>query len=128
MPNKNRAPPGQLLLAFAAERIISKKMNEALWFLIHDGKLLFCNEASGPVLPRAARPPLPVSSESGPLERLDNAPCRAAALEGDVPEGWLALDLFEVNKRFGRELYSRGGRAAQLAYWRKNSRFCPVCS
>ena len=108
-------------------------MNETLWLIIYDGKLLFADKpdgeaTGGQVLPRAAQPPLPVCGEIMPVGELQNLPCRAAVFSGELPPGWLALDLFEVNKRFGRELYLKAGRAAQLAYWQKNSRFCPVCA
>lgn len=101
--------------------------NEAFWFIIHEGKLLLPHGGGKPALPRSALAPLPLDGEMTDMGEFGGLPCRAGLLSGPVPEGWLALDLFTVNDSFGREFFLKAGWAAQLAYWRQNSRFCPVC-
>lgn len=100
------------------------------WFIIYDGSLLCW---PGPKLPHTkdAEPPpgIILSGEvmdiGGP-HGLGGQPCRAA-VAASKPGGWLALSLLEVHEAFGQEVYLLAAKAVQLAYWRQNSQFCPVC-
>lgn len=102
-------------------------VDETAWFIIHKGKLLLRDEKGVPALPRSASSPLPLSGEVVDMGAFDGLPSRAGMAGGEPPGGWLALDLFAVNEAFGREFFIKAGRAAQLAYWQRNSRFCPAC-
>lgn len=101
--------------------------DERFWFIIHEGKLLLAGGQNAPDVPRASAAPLPLSGEVMDMGEYRGLPCLAGVAAGEPAEGWLALDLFEVNRRYERDLYLKAARASQLAYWQQNSRFCPVC-
>lgn len=98
----------------------------AIWFIACEGKVLLEKHAEERRFPQSARPPLPLDGEVINIGCINGTPCLAGATSS-APEGWDAPSLLEVNELFGREFYLKAGRAAQLAHWRKNSRFCPVC-
>lgn len=102
-------------------------MPEILWFIIFEDKLLLREGDNGPLPPRSSAAPLTLTGEVVDMGELGGLPCRAALTERLPAEGWLALDLRAAYRLLEPAVYLKAARAAQLAYWRRNSRFCPAC-
>ena len=60
---------------------------------------------------------------------LNGIPCMTCEVEADIviPEAWHALSLWGLFERLDEVAYAVVGYALQLLYWRRTSRFCPVC-
>lgn len=59
----------------------------------------------------------------------EGVPCVACEVGPDfvIPAGWRVLSLRELYGHLDESAYSIVGYATQLLYWRRTSRFCPVC-
>ena len=102
----------------------------ARWLLFRDGALLLRESEDGLTLlrtqdlPAEARPDGPVY-----LGTLGGVPCLAAEIAPDapIPSGLTALSLRALYGKLSETEYALAGYASQILYWRRTSRFCPVC-
>ena len=104
------------------------RYENTLWLLFQDGKLLVRDEAGEISLPRN----LPVSHISAdPIHLAESADSSCLTDElGEqlpVPEGFQLLSLRDLYGLLSDADYELAGYASEIVYWRRTSKFCPVC-
>ena len=57
----------------------------------------------------------------------DGAPCRAAEIEGDAPDGWTFAGLRSLFSVLPEPLFRVAGRALMIVDWARSHRFCGRC-
>ena len=97
------------------------------FFLFYKGDLLLTSALAVPCCES-----LPVSlSEGQTLHRLPDLnghPCRTANLDAPVTaEGWTMMPLRETFDHLPTDVYGMAGKAYEILYWDKNTRFCGIC-
>ena len=102
----------------------------SLWAVFRDGDIVMREETGGLRLLRNGDLPQSWADEpSVYLGTLDGQACLAIeiAAETPLPSSAEAVSLRALYGRTSDIEYSLAGYATQLLYWRKTSRFCPVC-
>jgi len=101
----------------------------ALWLPFFKGDLLVHDNAGAVSLHHGAPGSVEALKLSAPLYlgTLGGLPCLAAEADLDVPDGWSAVNLRSLFGKVSDAEYSLAGYAAQILYWLRTSRFCPVC-
>lgn len=99
-----------------------------LWLLLREGELLLRTDGT---LPQGAPLPAELPAQTTP-RRLPgtqtDAPCYYAAWESsDVPEGYCFVELRKAYKLLPRNHYDQAGKARELLYWDKQTRYCGAC-
>lgn len=98
------------------------------WFIFYNDQLLLQKQNETYLVPCGETPPVAIS-HSLEVPAAEGRPGRTASVEMPVDLGpsfvWMGLraswDCLEDTS------YKRAGRASELLYWDRNSRFCPVC-
>lgn len=100
----------------------------AYWFIFFNNQLLLQKKDKQDTIPVREDSPVPVSVRHQ-VGTLNGLPCVAAAV--DVPleetDELIPIDLRASFDYLERPLYDMAGKASQILYWDKHSRFCPVC-
>ena len=104
----------------------------ALWLPFWKGELLVHSGSDGTVrLHHGTAGSVEALGLSTPLYlgTLGGTPCLAAEADpdGDVPDGWTAINLRGLFGKVPDAEYSLAGYASQVLHWRRTSVFCPVC-
>lgn len=107
------------------------------WFLFHNGKLLLQKEEEKYTLPCGENPPLAPANPSFEAGEWGGIPCRTAEIDCETPslpdsspdEGeqfqWIGLrDSYDL---IPHAAYRIAGKAEELLFWDRNTRFCPAC-
>ncbi len=98
------------------------------WFVFFGDSLLLKKEGESYTIPCSVASPVPVKNilEVYPFQ---GAPCRAAtvdALPEEIPD-FLFMGLRASYDLLDEGLYAVAGKAYELVYWDRHSRFCPAC-
>ncbi len=99
------------------------------WFLFKGSDLLVRVNDGLAEVPVAADPAslgftAPVVLHVG---NADGAPCRAAEIAGDAPDGWNFAGLRSLFSVLPEPLFRVAGRALMLVEWERTNRFCGRC-
>ncbi len=99
-----------------------------LWFLFYKDQLLLQKENDTYTIPYGENPPVPVT-RSLAVDYRDESPARTAELDAQVEESdrYVHIGLRASWDYIPKACYDKAGKAYQLLYWDKHSRFCPVC-
>ncbi len=108
--------------------MLSQPETPAYWFLFDDNRILLQKENESFTIPAGTCPPYPVSNELE-VSFPDATPCRTALLLVTVEETdcFVLMDLRTSWNVLPPALYQKAGKASQMLYWDKHSRFCSVC-
>lgn len=103
----------------------------AIWVAFRNNELLLMAEGDRAAMLQGG-PEVLGDLQAGPplyLGTLNDVPCLACELapEAALPEGLTSLGLRALFGRLDEPQYALAGYAAQLLYWERTSRFCPVC-
>ncbi len=106
----------------------AEKSAEPLWLLLHEGALLLRSDGT---LPQGATPPAGLPTDTR-LRRLPGTqadePCYYAEWERpEPPEGYRLVELRKAYKTLPRNHYDKAGKARELLYWDKQTRYCGAC-
>jgi len=98
------------------------------WFIFHEDIVLLQKEADQYTIPFEVNPPIDVDY-SLEVDFPDGIPCKAAWVSNELEE---TENYYPINLRASWELldhalFEKAGKASQILYWDKNSRFCPAC-
>lgn len=106
------------------------------WFLFWEDRLLLQKEGDRYTLPVGDVPPIAVTF-SIDVPGIGERPGRAASLDssemlvsdggGKTSFSYIWMNLRASWDCLPGELYRKAGKAYQLLYWDRNSRFCPAC-
>jgi len=101
------------------------------WFIFRKDLLLIKNTDEGPEVPDHTVLPLFTGSTAAPhyLGELDDACCycMSAADDAEPPFGYEFHNLRALGSVIDEELFMLAGRASQILYWDKLSRYCGRC-
>lgn len=104
----------------------------AFWFVFRSGDLLVEQHEQRTALPHTEASFLAGALLAPPLYlgTLHNVPCLACEVGADaiVPPGLRAVGLRALFGALDEPTYALAGYAAQVLYWERTSRFCPVCA
>ncbi len=98
------------------------------WFVFFGDRLLLKKDGETYTIPCSVDAPVPVKNVLDVFP-FHGAPCRAAAVDA-LPEetsDFLFMGLRASYDLLDEDLYAVAGKAYELIYWDKHSRFCPVC-
>ncbi|MCF0182882.1 MAG: NAD(+) diphosphatase [Bacteroidaceae bacterium] len=99
-----------------------------LWFVLCRTELLLCRDGERWRLPQGDDAPVAVKHRVQPLPSLDGEECRALTIDSPVAED--ERRMFPLRQTYGMlplAHYNMAGKAAMLAYFDQNTRFCGVC-
>lgn len=101
------------------------------WFVFIGGSVLLRKDASGYSIPLGDEAPTEVKAWSHVLHlpELDGTECRAYSVDSPAYDGdeYVAVGLRESYEKLPLKFYNAAGKAAELLYWDKSTRFCGVC-
>ncbi len=107
------------------------KIEAVWWFVFSKDQLLLEKQNGSLVLPCSTEAPVtpPRGATIHQIATLDNLPCKAFALDGDVEETNLhvAMSLRMAYDALPLSQYNLAGKAFEILHWDHNSRFCSVC-
>jgi NAD+ diphosphatase len=95
------------------------------WFIFNEGKILLKKQGGVYMLPFGVLPP--VKAPKSAYIILDKKAVALPVKSAETPAGFEFVDLRASYDLLGAETFWAAGRAAQMAVWDKNSRFCPCC-
>lgn len=98
------------------------------WFLFYKDRLLLRKEKDVYKIPSGVNPPVPVNRVLE-VDYRTGGSARTAELEAPytADPSYEHIDLRSSWNCICQEDYEKAGKAYQLLYWDKHSRFCPVC-
>ena len=98
------------------------------WYIFYDDKLLLQKRGEGFAIPFGEKAPLPVARML-PVTMPDGTEAMAASLDAplDETEQFRLVGLRASFDCLERSFYDQAGKAYELLYWDKHSRYCPVC-
>lgn len=106
------------------------------WFLFYEDQLLLRKEGDRYTLPVGDVPPVAVTSSMempgigerpGQVASLDTPEMPVPDRESDASASYIWMGLRASWDCLPGDLYRKAGKAYQLLYWDRNSRFCPAC-
>ena len=104
---------------------------ETLWFIFHEGELFITNENGRHAVPCGMRPPIeiPKGANVHAIGEINGIPCKAFSAKRQPPchENGQWTGLRESYDYIDLKQYKMAGKAAQILYWDRNSRYCPAC-
>lgn len=107
------------------------KIETAWWFVFSKDQLLLEKQNGSLVLPRGTSAPVtpPTGTTIHEITILDNLPCKAFAIDGEIEETDLhiAMGLRMAYDALPEPQYQIAGKAFEILHWDHNSRFCSVC-
>lgn len=98
------------------------------WYVFYDDRLLLEKQADGYTIPFAEEPPVQVA-RALPVLMPDGTEAVAAFTEEPLEETerFMPTGLRASYDCLERRLYDQAGKAYEIVYWDKHSRFCPAC-
>ncbi|MDL2277867.1 NAD(+) diphosphatase [Parabacteroides sp. OttesenSCG-928-G07] len=108
---------------------MSVPIRSSYWFLFYENQLLLCKENHSYTIPTGECPPFTISDQITIPIPFQETQAYAGKLTVPVPvDGdYITMDLRSSWSVLDKRLYELAGRASQLLFWDKHSRFCPVC-
>ncbi|MGL5273126.1 MAG: NAD(+) diphosphatase [Phocaeicola sp.] len=112
----------------------NKEEGKSYWFAFHKNELIVEKVGDKYAVPCQVDAPttLPEPDAVHDCGELEGIPCKAYALtdayEGDATNN--AREMMDLRVSYDYlpfDQYYKGGKAVELLYWDKNSRFCPAC-
>lgn len=104
---------------------------ETLWFIFHEGELFITNENGTHAVPCGMRPPIeiPQGANVHAIGEIGGIPCKTFQVSQQPPchENGQWTGLRESYDYIDLKQYKMAGKAAQILYWDRNSRYCPAC-
>lgn len=100
------------------------------WFLFHEGKLLLQKTAAGYTIPCGEKAPLAITNPLFEAGNWNNTPCKTTEIEAETfpaEHNFQWIGLRETYDFIPLQAYRVAGKAFELLFWDKNSRFCPAC-
>ena len=98
------------------------------WYVFYNDQLLLQKKAEGYTIPFTDKAPVAVD-RSLPIEMQDGTEAMVAFTDAPLEETdvFLPMGLRASYDYIDRSLYDQAGKAYEIVYWDKHSRFCPVC-
>lgn len=98
------------------------------WYVFYHDRLLLQKRDGGYAIPFMSESPVAVA-RSLPVEMPDGTVAMAAFADAPLEETelYLPMGLRASFEHLDRPLYDQAGKAYEIAYWDRHSRFCPVC-
>lgn len=98
------------------------------WYVFYNDQLLLQKKAGGYTIPFTDTAPVAVD-RSLPVEMQDGTEAMVAFTDEPLEEtdAFLPMGLRASYDCLDRTLYDQAGKAYEIVYWDKHSRFCPVC-
>ena len=107
-----------------------EKTNNAplYWYVFYNDQLLLQKKADGYVIPCTDEAPVTVA-RSLPVEMRDGTMAMAAFTDAPLEETdvFQPMGLRASYDHIDRYSYDQAGKAYEIVYWDRHSRFCPVC-
>ncbi|MCR5573217.1 MAG: NAD(+) diphosphatase [Bacteroidaceae bacterium] len=104
------------------------------WFVFYNGQLLLKQQGDNLLVPEGDKPPVTVPEGHKVHEVTMNDGVKVKTFEIDGLDGlngindqWKLIGLRDSFNYIPLEDYLCGGKAAQILYWDKHSRYCPTC-
>ena len=98
------------------------------WFVFYNGQLLLQQQGDALQVPEGNDPPVPIPDDHQIHEVTMNNGVKVKTYEVDeVDEDWKLAGLRDSFNYIPLEDYLCGGKAAQILYWDKHSKYCPTC-
>lgn len=98
------------------------------WFIFYNGQLLLQQQGDALQVPEGNDPPVPIPDDHQIHEVTMNNGVKVKTYEVDeVDEDWKLVGLRDSFNYIPLEDYLCGGKAAQILYWDKHSKYCPTC-
>lgn len=112
------------------------------WFVFHKGQLLLQQQGDALRVPEGNEPPVPVPNghqvhevtmnngtkvKTFEIEDIDIQQPTVNSQRSTVNSHWKLIGLRDSFNYIPLEDYLCGGKAAQILYWDKHSRYCPTC-
>ena len=112
------------------------------WFVFHKGQLLLQQQGDALRVPEGNEPPVPVPDghqvhevtmnngtkvKTFEIEDIDIQQSTVNSQRSTVNSHWKLIGLRDSFNYIPLEDYLCGGKAAQILYWDKHSRYCPTC-
>lgn len=95
--------------------------------MFYEEKLVLAvNEAGAPHVVCAAEPPVAPSGLRQHIGAHQGAPCMACTIDA-LPQSFTAVGLRAAYDLIGESLYLLAGKAWQMVYWDRRTRFCSFC-
>jgi NAD+ diphosphatase len=121
-----------LPMAFVADsKSPTVEMDNALWFLVHDKRILIKEERDDYLIPQSSDIK---KLNLAPMEKqlfgsLDGQPCYVTELQdgGQISGAFSFVGLRALFSRFGEDVIQAAGMANQLVRWGQNHRYCGKC-
>lgn len=100
----------------------------AYWFIFFNDQLLLKKEGETYTIPCSIHPPVPVENVLE-VSLFQDIPCRTAVVEAPLEEtpDFLPMGLRASCDYLDGRLHTLSGKAYELIYWDRHSRFCPAC-
>ena len=100
----------------------------AYWFIFFNDQLLLKKEGETYTIPCSIHPPVPVENVLE-VSLFQDIPCRTAVVEAPLEEtpDFLPMGLRASYDYLDGRLHTLSGKAYELIYWDRHSRFCPAC-
>lgn len=102
--------------------------NSVYWFIFFNNQLLVQKKDRTYTIPDSQQPPVSVIRQLK-IGYFNARLCMAATVDVALPEtdDYLPVDLRVSYDFLDKPFYDQAGKAAQLLFWDKNSRYCPAC-
>lgn len=104
---------------------------KSYWFIFYDNRLLLQKQNGKLVIPFENTSPILMdeSIQTHQVTSINNIPCLTYAIETPVEENdeFTMISLRESYDYIEFPFYKVAGKASQILYWDKNSRYCPAC-
>lgn len=102
---------------------------KAFWFIFFDDQLLLEKKGDQFVVPFQATSPLTSSQAHHAIAKIEEDPCIAYYLD-NIPkenEKYSLKTLRETYDLIALNFYQMAGRAFEILFWDRNTRYCPAC-
>lgn len=106
---------------------MTPQQQTSYYFIFCGDSLLLTDEGH---VPCTAQPPITLENWQQPhhIAELDGHPCYAVSIDTPInAPGWQMKSLRESFYRLPERIYNMAGKARELIYWDKTTRFCGVC-
>lgn len=103
-------------------------MISAYWFVFYKDQLLLQKKGNTYTIPCNINSPVPVTHYLE-VSSLKGTPCYVSSIEEPLIETdeYVQVGLRASYDYLEKKMYQHAGKAYEILYWDKNSRFCPVC-
>lgn len=104
-------------------------MDRKYWFLFRDGAILLRKRYGRYEVPESSEPPFEIEGTVHVIAMKEDISYMAVTLRSVIEESedYVMIGLRESYDFLPLELYRIAGKASEILFWDRNTRFCPAC-